>query len=233
MRQTRGTILTLERYSKIVEVLSCRQPDLAVVTDSVYKGKNLSAIIRTCDAVGVMDLYSVSQNDFFGANRGTSVGAHKWVNTQLCKTISQPLEALKSTGHQIVAAEVTTTSKDYRQVDYTKPTVLVLGAELEGISDEAQPFVDHSITIPMMGMVESYNVSVAAAIILSEARRQREDAGYYATRRLSDEVYSKLLFEWMQPVLAQYCQKHQLDYPELDEEGDVADPQWHQQAMGN
>jgi tRNA (guanosine-2'-O-)-methyltransferase len=233
MRQTRGTILTLERYSKIVEVLSCRQPDLAVVTDSVYKAKNLSAIIRTCDAVGVMDLYSVSQNDFFGANRGTSVGAHKWVNTQLCKTISQPLEALKSTGHQIVAAEVTATSKDYRQVDYTKPTVLVLGAELEGISDEAQPFVDHSITIPMMGMVESYNVSVAAAIILSEARRQREDAGYYATRRLSDAVYSKLLFEWMQPVLAQYCQKHQLDYPELDEEGDVADPQWHQQAMGN
>ena len=225
--------MTLERYSKIVEVLSYRQPDLAVVTDSVYKGKNLSAIIRTCDAVGVMDLYSVSQNDFFGANKGTSVGAHKWVNTQLCKTISQPLEALKSTGHQIIAAEVTATSKDYRQVDYTKPTALVLGAELEGISDEAQPYIDHSITIPMMGMVESYNVSVAAAIILSEARRQREDAGYYATRRLSDKVYSKLLFEWMQPVLATYCQKHQLDYPELDDEGDVADPKWHQQAMGN
>ena len=225
--------MTLERYSKIVEVLSYRQPDLAVITDSVYKGKNLSAIIRTCDAVGVMDLYSVSQNDFFGANRGTSVGAHKWVNTQLCKTISQPLEALKNSGHQIVAAEVTATSKDYRQVDYTKPTALVLGAELEGISDEAQPYIDHSITIPMMGMVESYNVSVAAAIILSEARRQREDAGYYGARRLSDEVYSRLLFEWMQPVMATYCQKHQLDYPELDEEGDVADPKWHQQAMGN
>jgi len=76
-------------------------------------------------------------------------------------------------------------------------------------------------------------VSVAAAIILSEVRRQREDAGYYAARRLSDEVYSKLLFEWMQPVLAAYCQKHQLNYPELDDEGDVADPKWHQQAMGN
>ena len=225
--------MTLERYSKIVEVLSYRQPDLAVVTDSVYKGKNLSAIIRTCDAVGVMDLYSVSQNDFFGANKGTSVGAHKWVNTQLCKTISQPLEALKSTGHQIIAAEVTATSKDYRQVDYTKPTALVLGAELEGISDEAQPYIDHSITIPMMGMVESYNVSVAAAIILSEARRQREDAGYYSARRLSDEVYNKLLFEWMQPLLANYCQKHQLDYPELDDEGDVAVPKWHQQVMGD
>ena len=214
-------------------MLNQRQPDLAVVTDSVLKGQNLSAIIRTCDAVGVMNLYSVSQNDFFGAHTGTTVGAHKWVKTSLRKTISEPLVDFKKAGYQIVAADVSETSKDYREVDFTRPTALVLGAELEGISDEAQPYIDHSITIPMMGMVESFNVSVAAAIILSEARRQREDAGFYATRRLNDQVYSKLLFEWMQPVLATYCQKYQLDYPELDGEGDVADPNWHQQAMGN
>jgi len=225
--------VTTARYSKIIEVLNQRQPDLAVVTDSVLKGQNLSAIIRTCDAVGVMNLYSVSQNDFFGAHTGTTVGAHKWVKTSLRKTISEPLVDFKKAGYQIVAADVSETSKDYREVDFTRPTALVLGAELEGISDEAQPYIDHSITIPMMGMVESFNVSVAAAIILSEARRQREDAGFYATRRLNDQVYSKLLFEWMQPVLATYCQKYQLDYPELDGEGDVADPNWHQQAMGN
>lgn len=225
--------MTTARYSKIIEVLNQRQPDLAVVTDSVLKGQNLSAIIRTCDAVGVMNLYSVSQNDFFGAHTGTTVGAHKWVKTSLRKTISEPLVDFKKAGYQIVAADVSETSKDYREVDFTRPTALVLGAELEGISDEAQPYIDHSITIPMMGMVESFNVSVAAAIILSEARRQREDAGFYATRRLNDQVYSKLLFEWMQPVLATYCQKYQLDYPELDGEGDVADPNWHQQAMGN
>ena len=111
------------------------------------------------------------------------------------------------------------------------PTVLIMGAEIEGISQEAQPYIDHSITVPMMGMVESFNVSVAAAIILSEARRQRENAGYYDNRRLDDKTFNKLLFEWMQPVLANYCQKHQLDYPELDDEGDVADPNWHQQAI--
>lgn len=225
--------MTTERYSKIIQVLSHRQPDLAVVTDSVHKGQNLSAIIRTCDAVGVMDLYSVSQNDFFGAHTGTTVGAHKWVDTHLCKTISQPLEALKNSGHQIVAAEVTSTSKDYREVDFTQPTALVLGAEIEGVSEEARPYIDHSITIPMMGMVESFNVSVAGAIILSEARRQREDAGFYNSCRLDKEIYNKLLFEWMQPVLARYCQKHQLDYPQLDDEGDVADPKWHQQAMSD
>ena len=225
--------MTTARYSKIVDVLNHRQPDLKVVTDSVLKGQNLSAIIRTCDAVGVMELHSVSEHAFFGAHTGTTVGAHKWVKTLLRKKVTEPLEDFKQAGYQIVAADVCTNSKDYREVDFTQPTALVLRAELEGISDEAQPYIDHSITIPMMAMVESYNVSVAAAIILSEARRQREDAGYYAARRLSDKLYSKLLFEWMQPVLAAYCQKHQLAYPELDDEGDVADPKWHQQAMGN
>ena len=225
--------MTSARYSKIIKVLNLRQPDLVVVTDSVHKGKNLSAIIRTCDAVGVMDLYSVSDNDFFGAHTGTTVGAHKWVNPTLCKTISQPLENLKNSGYQIVAADVTSTSKDYREVDFSQPTALVLGAEIEGISDEAQPFIDHSITVPMMGMVESFNVSVAAAIILSEARCQRQQAGLYDSCRLDGKTFNKLLFEWMQPVLAKYCQKHQLDYPELDEEGDVADPNWHQQVIGN
>jgi tRNA (guanosine-2'-O-)-methyltransferase len=151
----------------------------------------------------------------------------------LRKKITEPLKDFKKSGYQIVAADVCPNSKDYREVDFTRPTALVLGAELEGISDAAQPFIDHSITIPMMGMVESFNVSVAGAIILSEARRQREQAGLYDSCRLDSETSKKLLFEWMQPVLAKYCQKHQLDYPDLDNEGDVADPNWHQQAMGS
>jgi tRNA (guanosine-2'-O-)-methyltransferase len=225
--------VTAARYSKIVDVLNQRQPDLKVVTDSVLKGRNLSAIIRTCDAVGVMELHSVSDNAFFGAHTGTSVGAHKWVKTLLRKKITEPLKDFKKSGYQIVAADVCPNSKDYREVDFTRPTALVLGAELEGISDAAQPYIDHSITVPMMGMVESFNVSVAGAIILSEARRQREHAGLYESCRLDSETFEKLLFEWMQPVLAKYCQKHQLDYPDLDNEGDVADPNWHQQAMGS
>ena len=155
--------MTRARYSKIVEVLNRRQPDLTVVTDAVHKGQNLSAIIRTCDAVGVMELHSVSDNAFFGAHTGTTVGAHKWVKTSLCKTISEPLINLKNNNYQIVAADLSNNSKDYREIDFTGPTALVLGAELYGISDQAQPYIDHSISIPMMGMVESFNVSVAGA----------------------------------------------------------------------
>ena len=225
--------MTAVRYSKIIQVLNKRQPDLTVVTDSVHKGQNLSAIIRTCDAVGVMELHSVSDNAFFGAHTGTTVGAHKWVKTSLHKSISDPLLDLKNDKYQLVAADLSESSVDYREVDFTKPTALVLGAEIEGISDAAKPYIDHSITIPMMGMVESFNVSVAGAIILSEARRQREQAGFYDRCRLDPKTFKKLLFEWMQPVLAKYCQKHQLAYPELDDEGDVADPSWHQRAMGS
>ena len=88
--------MTSARYSKIIEVLNLRQPDLVVVTDSVLKGQNLSAIIRTCDAVGVMQLHSVSDNAFFGAHTGTTVGAHKWVKTSLRKKSPNPSRILKA-----------------------------------------------------------------------------------------------------------------------------------------
>ena len=84
-------------------------------------------------------MHSVSDNTFFGAHTGTTVGAHKWVKTLLRKKITEPLEEYKRAGHQIVAADVCANSKDYRQEDFTKPTTLVLGAELEGEGNVADP----------------------------------------------------------------------------------------------
>jgi tRNA (guanosine-2'-O-)-methyltransferase len=220
--------VTIERYSRIAEVLRQRQPDLTVVTDCVHKGQNLSAIVRTCDAVGVMELHSVSDDPTFRTHTGTTVGAHKWVNTTVYSDISEPLTKLKNEKFQIVAADISEQTKDYREIDYTVPTALVLGAEKYGISAEAKPYIDHSIGVPMSGMVESLNVSVASAIILSEARRQRELAGFYNSCRLDANTYNKMLFEWMQPLMAKYCQKQGVPYPELDEDGDIADPNWHQ-----
>lgn len=220
--------MTAERYSRIAEVLKQRQPDLTVVTDFVHKGRNLSAIVRTCDAVGVMTLHSVSDDPTFRTHTGTTVGAHKWVNTLVYSDITEPLDKLKNDDFQVVAADISENTKDYRDIDYTVPTALVLGAEKYGISSQARPYIDHSIRVPMAGMVESLNVSVASAIILSEARRQRELAGLYEHCRLDSNTYNKMLFEWMQPLLAKYCQKHGIAYPDLDEDGDVADANWHQ-----
>ena len=78
----------------------------------------------------------------------------------------------------------------------------------------------------MMGMVESYNVSVACAIIIAEARRQRESSGHYDKRQITDDVFRKTILEWTQPLVARYCQKHNIAYPELDDNGNIQDLNW-------
>lgn len=218
--------MTAERFNRAAQVLSLRQPDLTVVSDSVHKGQNLSAIVRTCDAVGIMQVHSALDEATFRAHTGTTMGTHKWVETHVYRDVTEPLQALKTDQYQIVAADTAGESVDYRDIDYSRPTALLLGAEKYGISDAAAPFIDQRITVPMLGMVESFNVSVACAIILAEARRQREEAGFYNRRRLTDDQYQRLLFEWTQPLLARYCQKHTLAYPQLDKKGDIVDPDW-------
>jgi len=218
--------MTPERFAKAVQVLNHRQPDLTVVTDQVHKGQNLSAIIRTCDAVGIMALHSVYDAATFKAHTGTTMGTHKWVKTKIFQDISAPLQALKTQKYQIVAADTSENCVDYREVDYTRPTALLLGAEKFGVSDASHPYIDQRVTVPMMGMVESFNVSVACAIILAEARRQREVVGLYAKRQISDELFNRTILEWTQPLVARYCQKHDIKYPELDGKGDIIDPSW-------
>ena len=218
--------MTPERFSKAVQVLNYRQPDLTVVTDQVHKGQNLSAIIRTCDAVGIMALHSVYDAATFKAHTGTTMGTHKWVETKIFRDIDTPLKRLKDDNYQIVAADISESTKDYRDIDYSVPTALLLGAEKYGISDAAYPYIDQCITVPMMGMVESFNVSVACAIILAEARRQREVAGLYTQRRITDDCFAKTILEWTQPLVAKYCQKHGITYPELDDKGDIIDNRW-------
>ena len=123
--------------------------------------------------------------------------------------------------HTITVGDAT---GDFRQLDYTQPTALVLGTELFGVSDTALSFVDRQISIPMMGVSQSLNVSVACAVVLYEAQRQRQAAGMYDQCRLDDETLAEQRFEWLHPVLADYCQRHRLQYPALDESGDLAEP---------
>ncbi len=215
--------MTPERYRKLVAVLNRRQPDLTVITDHVHKGQNLSAIIRTCDAVGIQRIHAVYETGRFGVHTGTAMGSHKWVETAIYSSVVEPVATLQQQGFQVVAANLGDNAVDYRAVDYTKPTALLLGAEKEGVSDAAKAMADHQVIIPMMGMVASFNVSVACAVILAEAQRQRELAGLYSHRRLPDDAFNQYLFEWCQPVVARYCRHKGLPYPPLTDEGDIAD----------
>lgn len=223
--------MTPERFTRLTDALNSRQPDLTLVTDQVHKDRNLSAIIRNCEAVGMYEIHCVNPRGVYRPFRGTARGAWRWVKLNVHKDIKAPLLQLKECGHQLVAAHLCDTALNFRQVDYTKPTAIVMGNERDGLSAEAFALIDHAITIPMRGMVESFNVSVATGIILAEAQRQREEAGLYGHNRLPPDIYQKTFFEWAHPQLSRFCRDKGLPYPQLDEAGEVIDgPSWYRQV---
>lgn len=138
-------------------------------------------------------------------------------------TVAEPIIQLQQQGYQIIAADVTPETVDYREVDYTRPTAVLVGAEVNGVSNAASRLVDTHIRLPMVGMVESYNVSVACALILNEAQRQRDAAGLYDTRRLPSPLYKKRFFHWAHPILAKLCDERGIPYPEVREDGEVVE----------
>ncbi len=219
--------MTVERFNKIKACLDRRQPDLAVITDHMHKPHNVSAIMRTCDATGVFSLHAVMPEDeTFRARSGIAMGSDKWLDVSVHHQIKPTMESLKRDGFRIVAVHKSARSGNFRQNDYCQKTAMLFGAELFGVSEEAADLADAHVSIPMQGMVESYNVSVAAAIVLTEAQRQREEAGYYTACRLDPEVYQRTLFKWYRRKEAVYCDTHGLPYPELDPEtGELADPE--------
>ena len=214
--------MTPERFQKIKDILNKRQPDLTVVLDNVHKPHNLAAIIRSCDAVGISDIHGISSNEQkVGVNLKSASGSNHWVNLHIHHSIPNVISELKQSGFSIYAANDSAKAIDYRKVDYTKPSVIVLGAELDGISPETLNMVDEEIKIPMQGMVESLNVSVANAVILFEAQRQRLQAGLYEKCRLDKNTVEKLLFEFSYPEAAKVYQSKGEPYPELDTEGQI------------
>ena len=115
-------------------------------------------------------------------------------------------------------------SLDFRDVDYSIPTALVVGAEWDGISEMAIDGATHTITVPMLGMGESLNVSVATAVILFEAQRQRREKGMYHQTRLRPECFDKMLFEFAYPRLSRELREKGTPYPSLDEQGGLLSP---------
>ena len=216
--------MTPERIERLRQVLDRRQPDLTVVTDFVHKQRNLSAIVRVCDAVGIMGIHAVLGEEDYQAFRGTAMGSHHWVEVFDYTSLDRALAPLCAANFQLVGAHPGKDSRDYREVDYTRPTAILLGAERQGLSDESKSRVDVPVSIPMVGMVGSLNVSVACGIVLAEAQRQRQLAGLYDQRRMDNATYQRLFFEWGHPQVRDFCRARDLRYPMLNGEGEIDDP---------
>jgi tRNA (guanosine-2'-O-)-methyltransferase len=129
---------------------------------------------------------------------------------------------VSTSGFRVVAAHPSSEAVDFRKVDFTAPTAIMVGSELHGISERGLELADELVVIPMMGMAHSLNVSVATALMLFEAFRQRDAAGMYDRSRLDEEAFERLLFEWAYPRLARRFREQGRPYPELGSEGQLS-----------
>ncbi|ALE98498.1 tRNA (guanosine(18)-2'-O)-methyltransferase [Serratia marcescens] len=210
-------------------MLATRQPDLTVCLEQVHKPHNVSAIIRTADAVGVHQVHAVWPTTRMRTLVSSAAGSNSWVSVKTHRSIGDAVGHLKAQGMQILATNLSARAVDFREVDYTRPTCVLLGQEKTGITEEALALADRDIVIPMIGMVQSLNVSVASALILYEAQRQRQNAGLYRrdNSMLDEEEQQRLLFEGGYPVLANVAKRKGLPRPQIDEQGQVvASAEW-------
>lgn len=193
--------MTPERQARLAEVAARRQPDLTVFCERVHKPHNFAAILRTCDAVGVMEAHAVPPDGGLPALNHTSQGAQRWVDVHRHPDAAAGLAHLRGRGFRLVAAHLTDRAMDFRAIDYTEPVAVVLGTEKFGVDETVLAQCDAALYIPMAGMVQSLNVSVAAAVILFEAQRQRDAAGMYASGP-ADAARRELLERWKARELA-------------------------------
>ena len=214
--------ILLRRFERIKSVLDCRIKNLTVLVEDVNKPHNLSAILRTCDAAGVFEANFISKMNAVKTFNSTAQGSQKWVKLNNHENTFTAISDLKNKGFKLYGTTLNSESVDYRDFDYSQNTCFVLGAEKWGLSNELISMVDQSIFIPMRGMVQSLNVSVAASILLFEAVRQRKNKGILPTNGegLNIDEYQKTLFEWCYPEIAAMYKKLSKEYPKLNDHGE-------------
>jgi tRNA (guanosine-2'-O-)-methyltransferase len=198
MPQPEQKIEITPRQAKITATAAKRQPDLRVVLENIHDPHNVSAILRTCDAVGVPLVSLVYTNEKFPhIGKKSSASAFKWVDREKFRSIKECYDSLHAQGISVYATTLVPGAKNIYDIDFTKPCALVLGNEHRGVSDEAAQLADACVYIPMQGMVQSLNVSVATAVALYEVLRQR----------LAHEMYSEIPTEKTAPLVQRYLRK--------------------------
>lgn len=189
---------TDKRTEKIYSVLKHRQPDLTIVMENIHDPHNVSAMLRSADAVGVMEVQLVYTHEVFPKiGVKSSASARKWVSRRKFSSIDECYTRLRAEGFRIYATHLGEKSQPLYSLDLTHPAALVFGNEHRGVSDEAAEKADGNFIIPMVGMIQSLNVSVACAVSLYEAFRQRSAAGQYKSRKFQKNVFDALLEEWL------------------------------------
>jgi len=191
-------MISERRLEKMRKVLSNRQRDLTVVCENIHDPHNVSAILRSCDAVGVDIVHLLYTIEAFPElGKKSSASAKKWIEIKKYKEPATLHETLKKKGFTIYATHISETAKSIFDIDWTLSSAIVVGNEHRGVSEEVLEIADETIYIPMFGMVESLNVSVATAVILYEACRQRISKGMYPANSTTDKWFKEKLKAWV------------------------------------
>lgn len=186
-----------ERANKIDRVLARRQPALTVVLENIHDAHNVNAILRSCDATGVLRVHLLYTIESFPRlELSAARGADKWIEYERHSSVADCVNSLRKDNFQLLATAIDPSATPLYDLDLTTPTAFLLGNEHRGISDELRAASDRTVFIPMMGMVESLNVSVATAVCLFEALRQRRERGLYDAPQLSAEALRSKRIEW-------------------------------------
>lgn len=190
--------MTPERKTKLKNVIAKRQPDLGIVLENVFDPHNISAVMRTADSVGVQDLFilntKIPRHEKWGAKSSSS--AAKWLSVHQFENTEACFAALRERYEKIYTTYLDGDAVDLFKMDLTEKVALVFGNEHSGVSNEIRLLADGNFRIPQVGIIQSLNISVACAVTLYEAFRQKTNAGHYERDDFSEQYKSDLKKQW-------------------------------------
>ncbi|MEP6749545.1 MAG: RNA methyltransferase [Bacteroidota bacterium] len=190
--------MTPERQERLRSVLNKRQNDITVVLENVFDPHNISAVMRTCDAVGIQDIYvlnsKIARHKKFGQKSSSS--AEKWLSIHQFTDTNECFAELRHHYSLILTTHLSSDAIALHDIDFTQSIALIFGNEHAGVSGEIRALADGNFIIPQVGIIKSLNISVACAVTVYEAMRQKTLAGHYANNGLPNERYNTLLNEW-------------------------------------
>lgn len=190
--------MTPERKQRLISVLNKRQGNITVVLENVFDPHNISAVMRTCDAVGLQDIYilntKIPRHKKWGAK--SSASAAKWLTVHQFEDAAFCFTELRKKYSKILTTHLSSDAIELHQIDFTESIALVFGNEHSGVSDEIRALADGNFIIPQVGIIQSLNISVACAVTLYEAYRQKHVAGHYNKPGLPPDYYQSLLTNW-------------------------------------
>lgn len=190
--------MTPERYQRLIQVLNKRQNNLAVVLENVFDPHNISAVMRSCDAVGIQDIYvlntKIPRHKKWGAKSSSS--AAKWLTIHQFTEVQACFAVLREKYEKILTTHLSSEAVSIYDLDFTGSLALVFGNEHSGVSDDIRNLADGNFIIPQVGIIKSLNISVACAVTIYEAYRQKAAAGHYTCRAMPEVAYENLKNSW-------------------------------------